>query len=231
MMTQVEGKIFLAGQRGLKETDRFRTWYTFNHGDYFSACKQPFGNLYTTSDETYSGNYSTTQVVLVEGFILLLPVVGAVCFSIDGGEEYIVQAGELLCAAVKTGSCIAIANPYETELVNFIQLGLQANVSNAEVSITPFSFTAYPNKLIPLNIEMGGQAIRCYIGKFAGRMEEVCHPATGNSLFTYIIDGAFEVQNRLLERRDALALRHVSEMDMEALSNEAVVFIIEIPHD
>jgi hypothetical protein len=37
------------------------------------------------------------------------------------------------------------------------------------------------------------------------------------------------VQGRLLENRDALSLWDTEEIDMEALSNDAVILLIEVP--
>ena len=43
-----------------------------------------------------------------------------------------------------------------------------------------------------------------------------------------MIQGAFEVQHRLLKSRDALALWNVVEVEIEALSNEAIIVLIEM---
>jgi hypothetical protein len=229
MMTQVAGKIFLAGQRGLEETSEYRSWYTLNYGNYYDASKQPFGQLYTVNDDILAGNYSTTTVVAEDSCVLLLPVVGAITFSINGGEEHMIQAGELLCAAVNAGSRITIGNPYDANLVNFIQFRLKTGSHcKEEVVISAFSFTKNQDKLIPINFEMDGQTIRCHIGKFMGRQEAVCQVNTECGLFTYIIEGAFEVQNRLLEAREALALHNVGEIELEALSNGAILFLLEV---
>jgi hypothetical protein len=229
MMTQVAGKIFLAGQRGLEETSEYRSWYTLNYGNYYNSNKQPFGQLYTVNDDTLAGNYSTTTVVAEDSCVLLLPVVGAITFSIDDDGEHMIQAGELLCAAVNAGSSITIGNPYDADLVNFIQFRLKmGSYYKEEVSISSFSFTENQDKLIPINFEMGGQPIHCHIGKFMGRQEAVCPVSDGSGLCTYIIEGAFEVQNRLLEARDALALHNVDEIELEALSNGAILFLLEV---
>ena len=50
----------------------------------------------------------------------------------------------------------------------------------------------------------------------------------GGDEFVFIIEGAFEVQNRLLEARDGLSLWNLSKLEFEALSNDAILMIIEV---
>ena len=46
--------------------------------------------------------------------------------------------------------------------------------------------------------------------------------------FVFVIEGAFEVQGTLLHERDGLALWKTEEVEMEALSNEAIILVIEL---
>jgi len=43
------------------------------------------------------------------------------------------------------------------------------------------------------------------------------------------IEGAFEIQGTLLHARDGLALCGTDEVEVEALSNDAIVLLIELP--
>lgn len=72
---------------------------------------------------------------------------------------------------------------------------------------------------------------RGFIGRYDGREEgiyEVQNP-DAHGVFVFVIEGAFEVQNRLLHARDGLSLINVAEVDFEALSNDAMLLILEIP--
>ena len=46
-------------------------------------------------------------------------------------------------------------------------------------------------------------------------------------VFVFVIDGAFEVSNRLLQARDGLAITKASQVEFESLSNEAIIMFIE----
>lgn len=47
--------------------------------------------------------------------------------------------------------------------------------------------------------------------------------------FVFVIGAAFEVQGTLLYERDGLALWKTGEVEMEALSNNAIILVIELP--
>ena len=68
------------------------------------------------------------------------------------------------------------------------------------------------------------------IGKITGRQEAVYKLQNKqNNLFVFVIEGVFEVHGRLLHARDALGLWDIFEdIELEALSNDAIVLIIEL---
>lgn len=66
-------------------------------------------------------------------------------------------------------------------------------------------------------------------GRYNGRAEaiyRVGNPANG--VFAFVIQGVFEIANRLLHSKDALALRGFEEIEFEALSNDAIVVLMEV---
>ena len=50
-----------------------------------------------------------------------------------------------------------------------------------------------------------------------------------NGIYAFIIEGVFEVQDRLLHTKDALDLWNTDEIDFEALSNGAILLLFEVP--
>ena len=67
------------------------------------------------------------------------------------------------------------------------------------------------------------------LGRFAGRHEteyKVQH--AGSHLFAYVLAGAFEFEGRLLHEKDGLALWDMATLELEALSNNALVLVLEL---
>ena len=63
MIHQPKAKMFLAEQRGLNETNWFRSQHTFNFGKYFSEHKRPFGDLYVVNDEALDAGRSISMCI------------------------------------------------------------------------------------------------------------------------------------------------------------------------
>jgi len=167
-------------------------------------------------------------------YILLLPVVGALYYKDSRGNEMMINAGELLMINLPCRESFEISNPYENDLVNFLQIRIQSGIDTPGTTPLLFRFNLAENKNQLLDINNTGNIVAsypyCSIGQFDGREEAVYRMKNSrHGLFVFVIEGAFEVQGRLLHPRDALALWDISEpVDLEALSNEAIIFMVEV---
>ena len=234
-MEKSKAKIFLNEERGLHETEWCRSFRIFNFDDYFNEHKAPFRNLYIFNDEVLAGGQSLRMNVGEDSFVILLPVTGAIKINDEQSEGELIHAGQARIFNTAKDSYIEIANPYETELVNFLQIWIKEKpeVALPHTGVANFNLKDNKDKLVAItpgkeNASMG--PFCCVIGKFAGRTD-VLYKLTNvqAGVFVYIIEGAFEVQNRLLHAKDGLALWDLSMLEAEALSNDAILLIIELP--
>lgn len=230
MVQQNKGKIFLAEERGHQETDWFRSFNTFNFGKYQREHKLPFGPLYVLNDDTLAGGKNLSMTVEADSVIVLIPVVGTIAYTDSAGHASYISAGECQLYTTPEGATIQISNPYQDELVNFLQIWFYAEGSERDNApqVTLFDIVNNANQLVPIPVDQ--PQYKFAIGKYDGREESVyklSHPQNG--LFAFVIQGAFEVQYRLLHPRDGLALWEASEVELEALSNDAIILVMEIP--
>jgi hypothetical protein len=69
-----------------------------------------------------------------------------------------------------------------------------------------------------------------FLAKFRGRQELTYKVRNKtNGIFIYEIDGTSEVHERLLLPGDALSIKGTDIIELEALTHEAIVLIMEIP--
>jgi hypothetical protein len=112
-----------------------------------------------------------------------------------------------------------ITNPYKEELVNYLYIEFKLKTPGviADLDLKQNSL----NEIIPGH--------HYYIGKYDGRRDDI-YKLSGEAagVFVFVISGAFEVANRLLQSRDGLALWNIKEFDFEALSSDAIVLILEV---
>jgi redox-sensitive bicupin YhaK (pirin superfamily) len=234
MIKQSKAKIFLADERGLNETESFRCFNTFNFGNYFNEYKSAFGDLYVLSDDTLDGGKSLSMLVEEKSYVTLLPVVGGISYADSSGYDKLVAAGQALIVLHDEGSEFKISNPFKDELVNYLQVWLRADEND---SIKLFLSTYRNvndnlNNIVPVFWDAKKTFSPFYsmsIGKFSGRGETVYKKKYVNTeIFIYVLEGAFEVEGRLLHARDGLALWNTEEAELEALSNDAIILLTEI---
>jgi hypothetical protein len=166
----------------------------------YQTLKQPFRDLTAVNDETLVAGASITH----KAPVVIIPLVGDVITNQRIGP------GQIQVTTNPT-----ITNPYKEELVNYLIIGIKGKAG------------VYDFNLINNNIQSPIPGIQ--LGKFDGRKDGIHKLSqTSGGAFVFAIEGAFEVQNRLLHPRDGLALTDITEIEFEALSNEAILLMIEV---
>lgn len=154
---------------------------------------------------------------------IVIPVVGKVL--IHGGA---IPAEELLPGQIyhlpqMKDDGITIKNPFNDETVNFLVIGAM----EAAIAKAPALSAVRLNEKNCLVCE-DGTINRISIGVYDGRTkaEAILSPKNKNA-FVYIINGSFEVENRLMEHRDGLFLWDNGTIGFESLSEHAIILIFE----
>ncbi len=227
-MEQTAATIFLADNRGLMQDEREQRFSTFNFGGYYNEHKLPFKNLCTFNEIVLAAGASATYMVEHTGYVILLPVTGA--FNYTGEFNHTdAEAGEAIIIPAGEGYEFSIQNPYKANWVSFVMV----NIETPLLPVGTFhkaEFDIYykQDELVPV-IGANDLPFAMQIGRFAGRCEtEYKVRDKASSLFAFTIAGAFEAQNRLLHAGDGLALWDAEIFEAEALSNNAVLLVIEL---
>jgi quercetin 2,3-dioxygenase len=225
MISEQQAMIYLSSQRGCTRSDWFRTYHSLNFGSYYNKHRTPFHRLTALNDETLKASHTIAHPAIEDCAVLLLPVVGGVEYSIDGNERSFVEAGECVLINIPAGMLLHLRNPYENELINYLHVWFSVSITN-DTSKVPIDLTDNQNNFITL---FSHNHFRAHIGRFSGRADSVFNSTNDSChVFVYVIEGAFEFQNRLLETRDGLALSNITTSEFEALSNDAILLILEV---
>lgn len=223
MIPQSKGKMYLSDERGYNEMPWFRTYNTFNFGRYFSEHKQPFGALYVLNEDVLAGGKGFRMEIESPADIILLPIVGAITFSTDQGHCGLLEAGQVQVLHLTPNTAFEVRNPYENDLVKFLQLWIHTPTGQSTLTTFDLSHKDLLHSLIH------NDTYTLSVGKFNGRAE-ASYPLKDKNkgVFVFNIEGAFEVQYRLLHNGDRLGLWEVAEVEMEALSNDAIILLLEV---
>lgn len=230
------GQIYLADQRGLTENDTLRRFSTLNYESHYNEHRKPVGRLSVLNDEMLAAGKSIRLTIEKTTYLIIIPITGEVVFKNYGNQISQIDVGEVYISYQSAGSFVGIENGYEADFINFLHLQIQADetTENQLTETFNFNFDNKQNQLISI-IPEENKAIHqalpfsVYIGRFDGRNDgifKIKHPES--LLFSFVIAGAFEMQGRLMHERDGLALWDLHEADLEALSNNAIMLIIEL---
>lgn len=228
-MTQNEAKIFLSAQRGKTELPWFRSFHSFNFGNFQDANKEHIGKLRVCNDNTLAAGKGMKMEVENPTDVLILPLVGGIEFKNSTGYHDFLEAGSLQILSAEAGMEYEVLNPYESELINYLEIWIEKGNTVSSSTISATIDIEKRNELLQFFSSVHDDAFG-YFGKYDGREEGVFQvQKAGNCLYVFVIEGAFEVDNKLMEARDGLAIWNANEIEFEALSSDAMLLIFEIP--
>lgn len=236
-MKQSPGKIYLSEERGLCQTGQHSRYSTFNFGSFYNQHKEAFGSLYVFNEEMLAGGQSITLRVEAASYVILLPIIGGVNFFDLQGNVSGVDVKEILISYLPKNRLFRIDNPYPSDAITFLQIWIKAHEpSETAVSwLYRYSFESLEHQLFEIAPSKSAGEIgpafpfSVTLGRFAGR-EEVRYTLKNKAcaFFAFVIGGAFEAAGRLLHEKDGLALWDTEEVELEALSNNALVVVLEV---
>ena len=233
MKSDTKAIIHLADNRGHLQGEWMRSIMTFNFGNYRAENREPFGTIQVFNEDTLAAGKSIKMMLEENTEVIILPLVGTLFFKDELGNSNYINPGQLQLFSAAKQMSYEISNPFENgELVNFLQIWLYKNESVFTTKTQLFNFDLSQINLLqpiisPANLQ---QPAYCYIGKYQGRKKgEYILKNKENGIYAFVIEGVFEVQDRLLHTKDGLAIWGAEEIDFEALSNEAILLVFEIP--
>ena len=151
---------------------------------------------------------------------IIFMVYGSV--KVEGFEPNFIP-GRVLTIHNPNQSSLKIKNQLGEEKADFLLIeSVEKNVKD-NFQIEELDFTQ-KNKIQMITSNLKSPN---FIGIYEGRAEEEYKLKHSEKLFGFVINGAFEFQNRLLENRDGILLWELKELEFEALSNDALILFIE----
>lgn len=229
MSTATKAIIHLAENRGQVQNEWMRSLMSFNFGNYQAENREPFGSLQVFNEDTLAAGKSLQMTVEENTDVLLIPLSGTLLFKDNSVAETYIYPGQaqLLLAAQK--SSYTLSNTFEKdELVSFLQIWLQVKQGGCTNKIQQSDFDlSVANQLRRV---ITATETHCYIGKYDGRQKgNYVLQNKANGIYAFVLQGAFEIEDRLLHAKDGLAIWNTNTIEFEALSNEAIVVLLEVP--
>lgn len=210
MVTQQQkSQILLSGKRNLTR-DHGYLCYTTNFGDNI------VDSIYV-EDIFLDTNTKNTLGSKEIGTAIFLPLVGRLLIN-----DKVINTGNILIATKNNSE---VENNNEQIQANYLKISINKIILTE--GIFNFDLSSSKNQLIPL---LCSGSIHIHLGYFDARHETVYKPKVNSKqIIGYVIQGAFEFQNMLLQHRDgAIVFNKTEIIEFEALSENALILIMEV---
>lgn len=225
MINQSQAQIYLAALRRKWQTQDYNCWSTFSFGNYQEESRKAFGSLFLFNYYILAPKQSLTIAVQKDSLQYILPLYGGIEYKDEQQNDNLIVTEQIQQIVSNAKSNFEISNPFDKN-VSFLQMGFNTKPSAFTTTFLEFDFKE-KNKLISL---FENNTASAFIAQFGGRKEFHYQLKNNeNGIFVFIINGAFEFENRLLEAGDALSLKEIEVVEWEALSENAMLLLIEIP--
>ena len=224
--------------RGLADHGWLLSRHTFSFANYHNPERMHFGLLRVINDDIVkpSMGFGTHPHENME--IVSIPLAGALRHEDSMGNKHIINTGEVQIMSAGSGLTHSEYNNSDQEDVNFLQIWVYPQEKN----ITPrygqqrFEKAERHNHFQTLvsperdsaAIWINQQAWFSMATLGAGTSTSYNKQLKGNGLYFLVIEGRVEIYGSELNRRDALGLSVVEQVQVKALS-QAEVLCIDVP--
>lgn len=227
MNTISQGKIFLSDQRGIIESERIKRYSTFNFESFNNPAKEPVGNLYALHDDMLAAGASINFYTREQGYVIIVPITGSISYADEQGNEAEIEVGKSLIAFLEKDAFISLKNPYNDAVINYLMIAIKVDEKRPNTLTFSDIDLSELNKMSLITTDV--KSFKVSIGRFKGRGENEYRIHHSSTLYCFVLAGAFEIDGRLLHDRDGIALSATGSVEMEALSDNALLLTIELP--
>ncbi|WP_430811972.1 MULTISPECIES: pirin family protein [unclassified Carboxylicivirga] len=231
-------QIFKANSRGTADYGWLKANYSFSFANYYNPERVHFGVLRVLNDDVIapSCGFDTHPHDNME--IITIPLSGRLAHKDSMGHTSYIDSGEIQVMSAGKGIFHSEFNGSDKEPLNLFQIWLFPNKKNVEPRYQQTSLQSLEKKnqlyqvLSPNKNDEGvwiyqdawfhmGNVDKGWRGNYLLKKE-------GNGTYLMVIDGQIQVKNHTLNKRDAMAITDVDQVEIEALSN-ANILIMDIP--
>lgn len=230
--------IYRADTRGHADHGWLKSYHTFSFGSYFDPERMNFGVLRVLNDDSVMGGmgFSTHPHSNME--IISIPLEGDLEHKDSLGNVSIIREGDIQVMSAGTGVEHSEFNKSVNKPVKFLQIWIFPNKSNVQPRYDQISLQqiARANEmyqvLSPNENDQGvwiHQNAWFHLGKF-DQDTTFTHDLnlSENGLFVFVLKGKLEIDNTILNSRDALGISETSSLEIKAYKNSEVL-IMEVP--
>lgn len=228
-----------AHSRGNANHGWLQSFHSFSFANYYNPERMHFGALRVLNDDTVAKGAGFGKHPHQNMEIITIPLEGKLHHGDDMGNSGIIEKGDIQVMSAGTGIVHSEKNASNTDSVKFLQIWIIPNQQNVEPRYGQARVIDFlkPNQLNPIvspnKHEQGvwiHQNAWFYWGTFDNDINfNYTLNHAENGLYVFVVSGAFEIQEQLLQQRDGLGIWEVPEISIRSKSAKSEILLIEVP--
>jgi len=231
--------IHKAENRGHVDFGWLKSAHSFSFGNYFDQDKVNFGALRVLNDDFVEAGNGFGRHPHDNMEIVSIPLEGVLSHEDSMGTSRDIQTGDVQIMSAGTGVTHSEFNGSKDHPVKFLQIWIIPTERQLTPSYDQKSYADIDRKnkfatiVSPNTADFN--AVRIHQDAYFNladldsgiRTNYVLH-GDGNGVYVFVLEGAIEIAGEVLNRRDAIGIWDINEIDMEAKS-KAQILLIEVP--
>ena len=227
-----------ADSRGYADHGWLKSYHTFSFAGYYNPERMNFGALRVLNDDYVAGGNGFGRHPHSNMEIISIPLEGTLAHGDSMGNNGTISPNEIQVMSAGTGVEHSEYNASKTDPVKFLQIWLFPNQENVaprydQIKIDPSDRQNKLQQIISPNPDDEGSWIHQDAWFHLTDMDaelslEYTFNAEGNGLYIFVLEGAIQVADTELHRRDAIGITEVDKLQIKALEKSSILFI-EVP--
>ena len=233
-------QLFESNTRGKADFGWLKANFSFSFGNYFNPERLQFGMLRVLNDDTISGGngFGTHGHANME--IITIPLEGGLMHKDSMGNEGVIGFGEIQVMSAGSGIEHSEMNASQKDAAKTLQLWVFPNTENVtprydqklfdiENQINTFVNIVSPNDQNDGNALWVYQKTFFHLGIFdSNTITKYKVKIPNNGVYLFLIEGEIEVNNQILEARDAMGITDFNEFEIK-IRTQSKILLVEVP--
>ncbi|MFH1052025.1 MAG: pirin family protein [bacterium] len=230
--------IYRAKERGHFNHGWLDTYHSFSFAQWFDPNKMGFGLLRVLNDDTIAPGKGFGMHPHDNMEIVTIILKGSLKHRDSMGNEGIIQENEIQAMSAGTGILHSEFNPSETELCSLLQIWIKPSKFDIKPRYEQKSFNSSEKKnrfMTLVSPKKSEETMFINQNAYFSIAEinkdikiEYSINDVNNGLFIFVIEGEININDDMLQRRDAIGIYDTSSITIQSQSKSEVL-VIEVP--
>ncbi len=232
--------IHKAETRGHAQHGWLDSYHTFSFAEYYDPNRIHFGALRVLNDDTIAGGtgFSTHPHNNME--IISIPLEGALKHKDSMGNETVITTGEIQVMSAGSGILHSEHNGNADQIGKFLQIWVIPRTRDVTPRYDQITVSKEDKRnrllqvLSPSKDDAGvwiHQDAWFYLGLFdeGFKTEASVKGESVSGFYAFVLEGTFEIDGQVLNRRDGMEISDVVSISIKALAQDSEILLMEVP--